>query len=226
MVPHCSQVRKPFLGCKISFVRHFSSTFLARRLLKISSSAVDADVMGIDVAVLDTESDELLGHVCLPMSMVLQSTPHYEEWVSLAAVKKLNSSPSSSLLSLSPPSNGPSPLEARLGQLHLRVSAVAQEEKMKVDAEEKVKEDSRRREREIFKMFAIEDEPYVKEFSCALEKKILHQGRLYVTPHYLMFNAPFAKKVRHSFARSAVSVVLTAFRIFLFRCWPLTTFNH
>jgi hypothetical protein len=146
--------------------------------------------MGVDVTLVDSETEDVLGHVALPLSLIVNGRM-LDDWFTLAPAKKGAQlvAPTSGASA-----NSQSTTESRAGQLHIRIQVVGTDDKLRIDSEEKLKEDSRRRERVIFKIFSIEDEPYLKEFSCAFEKKILHQGRLYVTPHYLMFNAPFAKR--------------------------------
>eukprot|EP01122_Echinamoeba_exundans_P011656 TRINITY_DN4706_c0_g1_i1.p1 TRINITY_DN4706_c0_g1~~TRINITY_DN4706_c0_g1_i1.p1 ORF type:complete len:714 (+),score=147.26 TRINITY_DN4706_c0_g1_i1:225-2366(+) len=176
---------------------------------------VDGDTMGVDVALVDSETEDVLGHVALPLSLIVNGRM-LDDWFSLAPAKKG--------AQLVAPASGTSATaavttESRAGQLHIRIQVVGTDDKLRIDSEEKLKEDTRRREREIFKIFSIEDEPYLKEFSCAFEKKILHQGRLYVTPHYIMFNAPFAKKtiplddIKHIERRKTVGVFNTAIAV-------------
>lgn len=164
-----------------------------RLISSLFLSAAENELMRIDVSLIDAETEDALGFVALPLSLIANSRT-LDDWFTLAPAKKPSQlfGPNSGS-----PGSGVSPLAeaARLGQLHIKMQSVTSEERLKYDAEEKLKEDSRRREREIFKLFSVEEEPYIKEFSCALEKKILHQGRLYVTPHYVMFSAPFAKKL-------------------------------
>lgn len=66
------------------------------------------------------------------------------------------------------------------------------ETKLNIEIEEKQKRDSRRRKKEIFKIFNI-NEDYIDVYSCIYEP--LHKGKIYLTDKNILFNSPFKQKL-------------------------------
>lgn len=100
--------------------------------------------------------------------------------------------PEKSLIPLNIPVLHPQKLLNSDSTIHILCSYVDTESKLNVEIEEYKKKETRRRRKEIFKIFNI-DEEYLHYFSCIHE--LIFKGKIYITNNHLLFNSPFKQKV-------------------------------
>lgn len=156
-------------------------------LLNLKLSDITSDIEYIELSVYNSESklmNQLIGYTKLSYQEINRNINSLEP------------------LHLSVPEKSKIPLNIPVIHQHKLLKSNAEinslwryidaETKLNIEIEEKQKRDSRRRKKEIMKIFNL-DEDYIDVYSCICEP--LHKGKIYLTEKNILFNSPFKQKL-------------------------------